>query len=258
LKINQMETVDYDTVLNLLIRYWKNETLDGPSHKSCWQLARIIEGKFPDINYAELKRRPENFRAPLATAVEELVKTDVDARKLIQNLTDAQRRTEYTERVGQQVNIDGNYNHVVLAGRDVVNFRETRRTNYVNEESPQEPPVAGNNSDVNPTELRVFLCHSSADKPRVRELCRSLRSDGFSPWLDEEQLLPGHQWDLEIRRIIKSIDAFIVCLSKNSVDKRGYVQKEIMTALDVADEIPEGGIFIIPLKLEECEIPDRL
>jgi hypothetical protein len=36
------------------------------------------------------------------------------------------------------------------------------------------------------------------------------------------------------------------------------VQKEIKFALDVADEQPEGAIFIIPVKLEECDVPDRL
>jgi TIR domain-containing protein len=247
-----MKTVDYDAILDLLIRLWKNETLDGQSHKNCWQLARIIEEKFPDINYAELKLRPENFRSPLAGALEELVKTDIEAHILIRNLTGEPVSAEDTGRVNQKVEIGGENNHVILAGRDIVGSIEPRRTKDANEKPPQEQPLSG------PTRLRVFLCHSSTDKPRVRELCNGLRSDGFSPWLDEEQLAPGQQWALEIERIIKGIDAFIVCLSKHSVDKRGYVQKEIKMALDVADEIPEGGIFIIPLKLEECEIPDRL
>ena len=50
----------------------------------------------------------------------------------------------------------------------------------------------------------------------------------------------------------------IVCLSRSSIGKTGYVQKEINFALDVADEQPEGTIFLIPLKLEECQIPERL
>ena len=29
-------------------------------------------------------------------------------------------------------------------------------------------------------------------------------------------------------------------------------------ALDVADQQPEGAIFLIPLKLEECDIPERV
>lgn len=36
------------------------------------------------------------------------------------------------------------------------------------------------------------------------------------------------------------------------------MQREIKFALDVADEKPEGTIFIIPLKLEECTAPARL
>ena len=50
----------------------------------------------------------------------------------------------------------------------------------------------------------------------------------------------------------------IVCLSCGSVTKAGYVQKEIKFALDVADEQPEGAIFLIPARLEECQVPDRL
>jgi len=42
------------------------------------------------------------------------------------------------------------------------------------------------------------------------------------------------------------------------VDKEGYVQKEITFALDKALEKPEGTIFIIPAKLEECNAPTRL
>ena len=40
--------------------------------------------------------------------------------------------------------------------------------------------------------------------------------------------------------------------------KRGYVQKEIRFALDVASEIPEDDIFIVPIKLEPCEVPATL
>lgn len=36
--------------------------------------------------------------------------------------------------------------------------------------------------------LRVFLCHSSNDKPAVRELYQKLRAEAWiSPWLDEEE-----------------------------------------------------------------------
>ncbi len=109
-----------------------------------------------------------------------------------------------------------------------------------------------------PRSLRVFLCHASGDKPAVRELYQRLRADGIDAWLDEENLLPGQDWQLEIPKAVRESDAVIVCLSKGSINKAGYVQKEIKFALDVADQQPQGTIFLIPLKLEECDVPERL
>jgi formylglycine-generating enzyme required for sulfatase activity len=106
--------------------------------------------------------------------------------------------------------------------------------------------------------LQVFLCHASLDKPQVRELYKYLRRRGIAPWLDAEDLLPGQDWQVEIPQALLASDAIIVCLSKNSVTKEGYVQKEIAFALDKAQEKPEGAIFIIPAKLEECDVPARL
>ncbi|MCW5205551.1 toll/interleukin-1 receptor domain-containing protein [Desulfobulbus sp. F5] len=104
----------------------------------------------------------------------------------------------------------------------------------------------------------IFLCHSSADKAKVRELYHRLKKDGYYPWLDEEDLLPGQDWQYEIRKAVRSSSIVIVCLSRDSVNKRGYVQKEICFALDAAEEQPEGKIFIIPVRLEDCEVPARL
>jgi formylglycine-generating enzyme required for sulfatase activity len=109
-----------------------------------------------------------------------------------------------------------------------------------------------------PRQLKVFLCHASGDKPAVRNLYHRLRVSGFDPWLDEENLLPGQDWQLEILKAVRSSDAVVICLSSRAITKAGYVQKEIKYALDVADEQPEGAIFLIPLRLEECEVPERL
>src|SRR5215208_7001400 len=93
--------------------------------------------------------------------------------------------------------------------------------------------------------LKVFLCHSKDDKSKVRNLYRRLCDDGFDAWLDEEKIMPGQEWDLEIRKAMRETDIVIVCLSKNSITKAGYVQKEIRFALDIASEQPEGKTFII-------------
>jgi hypothetical protein len=116
----------------------------------------------------------------------------------------------------------------------------------------------GTQAGIKKQQLKVFLCHAKEDKPDVREQYSRLKKDEFVPWLDEENLLPGQDWDLEVRRSVRATDVVLVFLSKNSVTKTGYVQKEIRLAIDVAEEQPEGTIFIIPVRLEDCDVPDRL
>lgn len=106
--------------------------------------------------------------------------------------------------------------------------------------------------------LRVFLCHSSSDKTFVRELHSRLCSKNIDPWLDEVKLLPGQDWDYEIQKAVRAADAVVVCLSRSSITKAGYVQKEIRIALDAADMQPENTIFIIPIRLDDCDVPERL
>lgn len=106
--------------------------------------------------------------------------------------------------------------------------------------------------------IRVFLCHSKGDKDYAKQLFSRLLELGCDPWLDEEKLLPGQEWEKEIPQAIRNSHVFLVCLSADSVNKRGFVQKEIKMALDVAEEIPEGNIFIVPVKIEPCDVPTVL
>lgn len=108
-------------------------------------------------------------------------------------------------------------------------------------------------------QLRVFLCHSSADKPVVREVYEKLASEGWiDPWLDEEDLLPGQEWDLEIEKAVEVSDAVIAFLSTGSIAKEGYIQRELKFILGIAQDKPEGAIFVIPLRLDDCKPPRRV
>lgn len=107
--------------------------------------------------------------------------------------------------------------------------------------------------------LQIFLCHSSTDKPVVRDLYWRLKAEGpYEVWLDEEDLLPGQEWKVEIEKAVERSDVVIVCLSDSSINREGYLQKELRFVLDVADEKPQGAIFVIPLRLEDCQVPRPL
>lgn len=123
--------------------------------------------------------------------------------------------------------------------------------------TPPESPALTDSHFSRP--LRVFLCHSFEDKSKVRRLYNRLTNENWlDPWFDEQKIKPGQEWTLEIQNAVTSSDAVIVCLSRQSVTKEGFVQKEIQMALDKAEEKPEGTIFIIPLKWDDCIVPTRL
>lgn len=104
--------------------------------------------------------------------------------------------------------------------------------------------------------IQIFLAHASEDKQEVLQLYELLKSSGYHPWLDVKDLIPGQTWSTEIPKAIKNSDFVILCLSQKSVEKEGYLQKEFRLALNKYAEKPPGKIFLIPLKFNECQIPD--
>jgi tetratricopeptide (TPR) repeat protein len=105
--------------------------------------------------------------------------------------------------------------------------------------------------------LKVFLCHAHPDADKVRALYARLKADGVDAWLDKENIIPGQDWEMEIRKAVRESDIVVVCLSKQ-FSQKGFRQKEVRIALDEASLQPEGEIFIIPARLEECENPESL
>ncbi len=106
------------------------------------------------------------------------------------------------------------------------------------------------------SEIQIFLAHASEDKPAVLALYDRLKQAGYKPWLDKKDLIPGQIWRDEIPKAIKASQIFLACLSGKSANKQGYIQRELRIALDTLGEMLPGTIFFIPMRLEECEIPD--
>lgn len=102
----------------------------------------------------------------------------------------------------------------------------------------------------------VFLAHATEDKEAVRSLHKRLADAGVHPWLDEEELLPGQDWQAEIGNALARADFVIACISQNSISKNGFVQKELRTALTMQGSKPPGTIYLIPVILDKSEPPD--
>ena len=77
---------------------------------------------------------------------------------------------------------------------------------------------------------KVFLSYAREDWGDVEPIYAFLRAEGLDVWVDQVNLVPGQNWEAEIRHAIEASHVFIACLSKRSVNAEGYVQKELRLA----------------------------
>jgi hypothetical protein len=99
----------------------------------------------------------------------------------------------------------------------------------------------------------VFISYAREDATAAMRLYSDLRDVGLQPWLDQESLLPGQKWRSAITRAIEDSRFFIALLSSRSVNRRGFVNKEMVEALEILDTHPESAIYLIPARLNECQ-----
>jgi len=114
-------------------------------------------------------------------------------------------------------------------------------------------------SDSETSKLIPFLCYAKENSTSVREFRERLRAENWiDPWFDEEDILPGEMWEASVVNAVRHSHAVIIFLSSHAVRGEGFFHKELKLALDAAAEKPDGTIFIIPIRLDICDVPDRL
>lgn len=108
------------------------------------------------------------------------------------------------------------------------------------------------------TPLSVFMLYSSLDRAVVEPFYSNLEDIGVKPWMDVKCLMPGLDWQKEI--MVALLDSTLVLLffSSASSNSHSFFQKEIKYALELAEEKPEGEIYIIPIRLDDCYMLNRL
>jgi len=112
--------------------------------------------------------------------------------------------------------------------------------------------------DASVTKAQVFLSYAREDREEVEKVYQQLSTAGFKPWMDTMDILPGEVWMESIRSAIEKSDFFLACISSKSINKRGILQKEFKFALDVWQGMFESDIYLIPVRLEECTVPDSM
>ena len=102
------------------------------------------------------------------------------------------------------------------------------------------------------------MIHAHCDKEVVYKLYTRIMNDGVDTWLDSKKLQPGQDWQSEIRNALLKCDVVIVCLSQGFNKQQGYRHEELKLALEKANFLPDDEIFIIPVRLEKCDMPESL
>jgi hypothetical protein len=118
------------------------------------------------------------------------------------------------------------------------------------------PGAAGFTFEARPP--RLFLAYAKEDAEIVAQLYSDLTSAGFAVWMDSRNLIAGQNWPRAIEAAIESSGFFVACFSSHSARKRGGFQAEIRYALHCARQVPLDDIFIVPVRLDQCPVPDAI
>lgn len=102
----------------------------------------------------------------------------------------------------------------------------------------------------------IFLSYARQDHERVFNLYQKLASEGFTPWMDSKNILPGEKRTASIQKAIRESDFFLACLSVSSTRERGFFQSQVKDALSLLKDMLDSDIYLIPVRLEECDIPE--
>ncbi|MDN5204234.1 toll/interleukin-1 receptor domain-containing protein [Fulvivirgaceae bacterium BMA10] len=102
---------------------------------------------------------------------------------------------------------------------------------------------------------KVFISHSSIDKPFVDKIVKDLTQRKIPVWYDKFDIKLGESIPDKINKGIRDSKYFIIVLSKNSVSSK-WVNEELNAAL--MKQINSKGTFVLPIVIEEIEIPPLL
>jgi len=103
----------------------------------------------------------------------------------------------------------------------------------------------------------VFLSYSRKDSEKIAELRRRVESMRCRIWFDREDITGG-EWRRAIKQGLRESKRFLACLSRNTAERGEVLQYEWDTALEIQRDRLEGEIYLLPVRLEPCELPPSL
>ncbi|MEL7354346.1 MAG: TIR domain-containing protein [Cyanobacteria bacterium P01_A01_bin.116] len=101
----------------------------------------------------------------------------------------------------------------------------------------------------------VFLSYCRDNADEVRRFYSELIAAGETVWWDQN-ILPGQDWKLEIRKAMRDAYAVVLCLSAETADRiTTGIYPEVLDAIREYRTYAPGSVFLIPVRLSQCELP---
>jgi hypothetical protein len=110
---------------------------------------------------------------------------------------------------------------------------------------------------VEPTEGHAFISYVHEDSDEVDALEAFLEASGIHVWRDKNELWPGDEWKVEIRRAIqRNALAFIACFSEASTARhRSYQNEELILATEEYRLRRPGRPWLFPVRFGDVVPP---
>lgn len=106
------------------------------------------------------------------------------------------------------------------------------------------------------TKRHLFLSYCSDNKQEVQRLRDDLVAAGECVWWDQD-INPGKNWKLAIRQALKESYAVVFCFSRETETRlRSGMYPELRDAIEIYREYSPESVFLIPVRLSSCEVPD--
>jgi hypothetical protein len=113
------------------------------------------------------------------------------------------------------------------------------------------PPKSRNSN----RSMRIFISYSHRDRESVQIIAQRLQEAGHEVWIDALNIKPGDNISLRIQEGLENADAIVFAVSRNSLRSEAVQHEFSMIALQ---QISRRQQRIIPVRLEECEVPSYL
>lgn len=103
----------------------------------------------------------------------------------------------------------------------------------------------------------VFISHARADLAVAERIERFLSDAGFRVFVDLSTLASGASFAEELSRVVKASSFVLVLLSRSYTASR-WAEQELRMAMDQEVQLDAGDVKVIPVLLDDCDIPELI